>query len=148
MSPAIERLPPGPRWPAAAVRFAMKHRPLRLFEHGFARYGDVVRYEAPPLRYVVVARPDAVEHVLLRSYRQYDKAVRHPVMMRTRIEAFGEHHAPTGVRCDGVIVLQEPGDVPEPGARRLAEIDVPDSGYLGDRIIVSMAADDSADGQC
>ncbi|MBX3287375.1 MAG: hypothetical protein KF703_18655 [Actinobacteria bacterium] len=76
------------------------------------------------------------------------KAGRHPVMMRTRIEAFGEHHAPTGVRCDGVIVLQEPGDVPEPGARRLAEIDVPDSGYLGDRIIVSMAADDSADGQC
>lgn len=76
------------------------------------------------------------------------KAGRHPVMMRTRIQAFGEHYAPSGVRCDGVIVLQEPGDVPEPGARPLAEIDVPGSGYLGDRIIVSMVADDSADGQC
>ena len=76
------------------------------------------------------------------------KAGRHPVMMRTRIEAFGEHYAPRGVRCDGVVVLQEPGDVPEPGARRLAEIEVPGSGYLGDRIIVSMVADDSAEGQC
>jgi hypothetical protein len=76
------------------------------------------------------------------------KAGRHPVMMRTRIEAFGSHHAPRGERCDGVIVLQEPGDVPEPGARRLAEIDVEDAGYLGSRIIVSIVADDSADGQC
>ncbi len=76
------------------------------------------------------------------------KAGRHPVMMRTRIQAFGEHHAPRGERCDGVIVLQEPGDVLEPGARPLAEIDVPGSGYLGDRIIVSMVPDDSAEGQC
>jgi hypothetical protein len=76
------------------------------------------------------------------------KAGRHPVMMRTRIQAFGEHYAPRGERCDGVIVLQEPGDAPDPGARRLAEIDVPGSGYLGDRMIVSLAPDDSADGQC
>lgn len=76
------RLPPGPRWPAAAVRLAMKRAPLRLFEHGFARHGDVVRYDAPPLRYVVVARPELVEHVLLRSYRDYDKSARHPVLVR------------------------------------------------------------------
>jgi hypothetical protein len=76
------------------------------------------------------------------------KAGRHPVMMRTRIQAFGEHYAPRGERCDGVIVLQEPGDVPEPGAVPLAEIEVPDSGYLGDRMLVSMVPDDSPDGQC
>ncbi len=47
-----------------------------------------------------------------------------------------------------MIVLQEPGDAPEPGGRRLAEIEVPGSGYLGDRMIVSIVPDDSADGQC
>jgi hypothetical protein len=76
------------------------------------------------------------------------KAGRHPVMMRTRIQAFGEHYAPRGERCDGVIVLQEPGDSPDTGARRLAEIDVPGSGYLGDRMIVSMVPDESVGGQC
>ena len=55
---------------------------------------------------------------------------------------------PMGVRCDGIVVIQEPGDVLDPAATPITTIDVPDAGYLPTKMIVSMAADDSASGEC
>lgn len=73
---------------------------------------------------------------------------RHPVAMRTRIEALGEQYAPDDVRCDGILILQEPGDVPTPGARRLGVVAVPDSGFLARSMIVSVRPDDGPDPSC
>lgn len=83
--------------------------------------------------------------VLARELRRHG---RHPVAMGTRIEALGPFYAPTGVRCTGIVVIQEPGDVPTPGAKHIATIEVPDGGYLPKAMIVSMAADEAPGGSC
>jgi len=83
--------------------------------------------------------------VLARELRLHG---RHPVAMGTRIEALGPFYAPTGKRCDGIVLIQEPGDVPTPGARRITTIDVPDGGYLPKAMIVSMLPDDAPGGSC
>lgn len=78
----VDRLPPGPRWPHAAIRFAMKQDPLRLFEYGQRHYGDTVLYDSGTARYVVLADAGAVEHILLRNHRAYFKSAEHPVISR------------------------------------------------------------------
>lgn len=82
MAALVDPLPPGPRWPHAAIRFAMKHDPLRLFEHGHRHYGDTVLYDGGRSRYVVLASPAGVEHILLRNHRAYFKSAEHPVISR------------------------------------------------------------------
>lgn len=74
--------PPKLRWPALAVRTAMKLDPLRLFEHGFGRHGDTVLYDTGHYHYVVVANPEAAEHILLRNYANFAKSADHPVFNR------------------------------------------------------------------
>jgi len=83
--------------------------------------------------------------VLARELRRHG---RHPVAMGTRIEALGPFYAPTGRRCDGIVLIQEPGDVPTPGARRIATIEVPDGGYLPKAMILSMVPDEAPGGSC
>lgn len=70
------------RWPALAVRYAMKLEPLRLFEHGQRELGDIVLYDDGRTRYVVLAGPGGVEHVLLRNHKAYWKSAHHPVLDR------------------------------------------------------------------
>lgn len=60
----------------------MKQDPLRLFEYGQRRYGDTVLYDSGTARYVVLASPAAVEHVLLRNHRAYFKSAEHPILDR------------------------------------------------------------------
>ena len=69
-------------WPALAVRLALKHDPLALFEHGFRRHGEVVLYDTGKLRYCVLASPAAAEHVLVKAHKNYYKAAAHPVLER------------------------------------------------------------------
>lgn len=82
MSTTVDPLPPGPRWPHAAIRFAMKQDPLRLFEYGQRHHGDTVLYDSGSARYVVLANAPGVEHILLRNHRAYWKSAEHPVISR------------------------------------------------------------------
>lgn len=69
-------------WPKRAVRAAMRLDPLALYEYGQRRHGDVVLYDSGVLNYCVAATPAAVEHVLLRAYKRYDKCANHPILNR------------------------------------------------------------------
>ncbi len=75
-------LPPSLGWPPYAIRLAMKLDPLRLFDYGFRRIGNTVLYDNGHARYVVLSRPEHIEHIQLRNYRNYFKAADHPVFNR------------------------------------------------------------------
>ena len=67
--------PPGPTGvPYFGSYFSVLADPIRLFNDGRDRYGDIVRYKFGPFRFVVLSDPDAIHHTFVKNHRNYIKS--------------------------------------------------------------------------
>ncbi len=73
-SPPVDRLPPGPRVPLWLSGLALMRDPLATLTTGHQEYGDAICYRVGPVRFVSVADPALVQHVLVGNHRNYVKS--------------------------------------------------------------------------
>lgn len=85
--------PPGPEgYPVVGIIPELRRGPLHYFVDVAQRYGPVVRLDMGPATMVLVAHPDAVQHVLQQNHQNYLKGydVVEPVIGQGLVTSEGE----------------------------------------------------------
>jgi cytochrome P450 len=71
----VPSYPPGPPGlPIFGSAFGALRDPLALFTDATREHGDIVGFRMLHLRYVLLANPDAIHHVLVENHKNYEKS--------------------------------------------------------------------------
>ena len=114
------------------------------------RVGDLIEGATRPGGTYLVAQPGRYDIAFTPAIAHRLRTTgRHPVLMNPHAEAFGEQYAVRGDRrCDGLILLDEPGVPVARGARVVGTVAIPGGPDLPPTVRLSILPDRSPTGRC